>query len=121
MDNKSSEYATWDYALLKQEIAELKDLNVDLDLTGFKEDEIEFLNNQEGDNNPYEEWRKSGGLEFGNEDKTGYKTILLHFKDAEGVKSFSKLLNQTITDKTKYLWYPKQEEDSVTNLQYEEE
>src|SRR3990167_1698130 len=37
MDNKSSEYAEWDMELLQQEVAELKALNVDLQLTGLTE------------------------------------------------------------------------------------
>ena len=123
MDNKSQEHSYWDYPLLKKEIFELKKLNVDLGLTGFTIDEVEFFNpdTDKSANNPYEEWRKSGALEYGNEDKTGYKTILLHFNTPEDVKEFSELVNQTITDRTRYLWYPKQPGDSVKDIQYEEE
>jgi site-specific DNA-methyltransferase (adenine-specific) len=39
MDNKSSEYAEWDYDALKIELESLKELNFDLDLTGFGESE----------------------------------------------------------------------------------
>jgi ParB family chromosome partitioning protein len=37
MDNKTSEYADWDTELLKTELEKLKELNFDLDLTGFNE------------------------------------------------------------------------------------
>jgi DNA modification methylase len=37
MDNKSQEYAAWDYELLQEELKSLKDVNFDLDLTGFTE------------------------------------------------------------------------------------
>ena len=40
MDNKTQEYAKWDQDLLKYELEGLKDMNVDLDLTGLKETEI---------------------------------------------------------------------------------
>jgi DNA modification methylase len=43
MDNKSSEYAEWDLDLLKTELEELKNLNVDLDLSGFSEVELNKL------------------------------------------------------------------------------
>lgn len=43
MDNKSSEYADWDLDLLKTELNELKELNYDLDLTGFSEIELDKL------------------------------------------------------------------------------
>ena len=122
MDNKSHEYSAWDYELLKEEIKELKDLKVDLDLTGFKAEEINFFN-PEGDgpaNNPYEEWRKSGGTDYSNENTMGVKTILLHFKTEEDVREFSELVHQTITPKTKYLWFPKQPTDEASQYQYEE-
>jgi len=123
MDNKSQEHSYWDYGLLKQELFELKDLGVSLDLTGFSQDEIDFFNPKEDGqaNNAYEEWRRSGVLEYGNEDKTGYKTILLHFKTEKDIRKFSELINQTITNKTKYLWFPKQEVDKVVDLEYREE
>ncbi len=43
MDNKSTEYAYWNIDLLKEELEELKDLNFDLDLTGFNGAEIDYL------------------------------------------------------------------------------
>lgn len=43
MDNKSHEYAKWDWKLLKEEFQELKDLNFDLELTGFSGPEIDWL------------------------------------------------------------------------------
>lgn len=43
MDNKSSEYATWDMDMLKEEIIDLKEEKFDLDLTGLKEVELRRL------------------------------------------------------------------------------
>ena|SRR3990167_7486918 len=43
MDNKSTEYADWDFELLQNEINELKNLNIDLDLTGFKSTDLENI------------------------------------------------------------------------------
>tara|TARA_B100000674_G_scaffold487510_1_gene497926 strand:+ start:2264 stop:3448 length:1185 start_codon:yes stop_codon:yes gene_type:complete len=45
-DNRTGEYTDWDEALLSIEIKELLEQNVDLDLTGFKDKEIQtILNN----------------------------------------------------------------------------
>ena len=43
MDNKSHERAEWDDELLRLEFADLKDMDLDLDLTGFNADELESL------------------------------------------------------------------------------
>ncbi len=47
-DNKVAEYSSWDNELLSLELEELKELDFDLDLTGFEDWEIEsFLNTPE--------------------------------------------------------------------------
>jgi len=43
MDNKTHEYSDWDLDLLKEELKGLSDLNIDLDLTGFSEKELERI------------------------------------------------------------------------------
>lgn len=43
MDNKSGEIANWDMEALQKEINELKDMNFDLDLTGFNKLEISSI------------------------------------------------------------------------------
>lgn len=43
MDNKSIEYADWDIDLLKEELTGLKDMNFDLELTGFNQRELNEL------------------------------------------------------------------------------
>src|SRR5229473_18538 len=42
-DNKTAELAEWDEARLRQELAELEDLDFDLDLLGFSTDELNVL------------------------------------------------------------------------------
>jgi hypothetical protein len=71
--------------------------------------EVEYLKDvnppvQEGITDPLEEWK--GMPEFTQEDKTAYKTVILHFSDQEAVDNFSTLIDQPITDKTRTLWYP---------------
>lgn len=43
MDNKSAEYSRWDWGLLKEEFLELKNLDFNLELTGFSGPEIDWL------------------------------------------------------------------------------
>jgi hypothetical protein len=57
--------------------------------------------------NPADEWK--GMPEFEHEDLTAHRTIPVHFKCEADIEAFARLVGQTITDKTKYLWHPKQE------------
>ena len=43
MDNKSAEFAQWNYGLLSKEIADLLESDYDLELTGFSEEELAEL------------------------------------------------------------------------------
>ena len=63
---------------------------------------------------PWEEhWQ--GMPEFVQNDKTPYKTILVHFKNDEDIKNFSKLINQKITPQTKFVWHPKNKNNDLVN------
>jgi hypothetical protein len=54
-----------------------------------------------------------GMPEFEQEDLSPVKTISVHFASWEDVKAFSELMRQTITEKTKYIWYPKKERENL--------
>ena len=43
MDNKSSEYASWNYGLLTKEVTDLLEADYDLNLTGFDEFELKII------------------------------------------------------------------------------
>ena len=47
MDNKSNEFSEWDSGLLKSEMIELNDLDINMQLTGFELDEINKLTKNE--------------------------------------------------------------------------
>jgi len=74
-DNRTNEEAEWDEQLLAIELGELKELNVDLGITGFSELEIDnffandLLKESEGDTEPQvdraEELREKWGVETG--------------------------------------------------------
>jgi len=104
-DNKYGERAEWDFALLKDEFAELDTGEIDLELTGFNLDEIEQMMTIYGDEySPSDEWK--GMPEFNQEDKTAYQSIHVHFLNQKDVDSFAKLIKQNITEKTRSIWYP---------------
>jgi hypothetical protein len=62
-----------------------------------------------GDLENFKSWRKEwqGMPEFSQKDLTPYRSILVHFRDEEGVRRFAKLMSQTISKRAKFIWYPK--------------
>ena len=63
------------------------------------------------------EW--DGMPEFKQDDKMPYRQIIISFDNEDDIENFSTLLNQSITDKTKSLWYPKKEKNILKDKGYE--
>ena len=78
---------------------ELPGLDIELFCDGF------FGNHAKIDNQDDGNW--DGMPEFEQEKNESYKRIIVHFMNKEAVEKFSKLINQTITENTKFLYYPK--------------
>jgi hypothetical protein len=113
-DNQLALKAEWNVDLLKLELQALTGEGFDLSVLGFEPFE---LNELLGDpNDPNSEWR--GMPEFGQEDKRGFRTLLVHFADAAAVEDFKRLIGQKFTDEARYIWHPKVERDRVGQLAY---
>jgi len=67
---------------------------------------------------PNEHWQ--GMPEF-KQESLAYKTIYIHFQNEEDIKDFSRLLNQKITDQTKYLWFPEKGRRNIKDHNYKNE
>lgn len=66
------------------------------------------------------EW--TGMPEFtGDLDNRAHKTIVVHFDNEEGVKKFSDIIGQDITENTRYIWYPKHEKRDIKSMAYSSE
>lgn len=61
--------------------------------------------------NPMDEW--TGMPEFENETINAYHSIKVHFNNAEDLQAFAELVQQTVTDKTTYIYYPKQQKEDL--------
>jgi len=105
VDNKSNELSFWDDKLLFEEIGDFN----------FEELGIEFIMPTD----PTEEWTQMP--EYQNEDKTSFRSIIVHFASQSHVDQFAELLKQSITDKTKSLWYPQQENHDTESKRYASE
>ncbi len=120
-DNKLAMNAGWNYDALIVEFERLKELDFDLELTGFSPEEmtnIFSLNfGQEVDHAG--EWE--GMPEYANEDKTAFRSIIVHFKCQEHVDEFEALVNHSFTDKTKMMWFPEIEIETTADKVYTNE
>lgn len=139
-DNKLALNASWDDDLLKEEIEELEDF--DLSVIGFSDEELQAFFTFEDDPidalpivskqqipthyNPIpvhdsakvasEHW--VGMPEFNQQNKMPYRTLFVHFENKENIQQFAMLINQSITDKTKFVWFPKAEKVIVVDKIY---
>lgn len=68
-------------------------------------------------NTPEEEWR--GMPEFNQPDAGAFRSMIVHFACAEDMQNFFEIINQTYTDKTKFIWYPEAERADEKNMMYD--
>lgn len=123
-DNRIAELAETDGAALKDLLIDLDSLtqDYDMDLSGFDAGELERVINsyhENGKNNAFDEW--NGMPECENQDLTAWKSIKVNFKNAENLNEFSKFIGQKITEKTKSLWFPKEEHLASADKGYVDE
>lgn len=69
-----------------------------------------------GANNADEEW--VGMPEYDSNNEGPYRQLVISFNNQEAVAEFAELLGQTVTDKTKSLWFPMAIQGSSTDEQY---
>ncbi|MCP4566797.1 MAG: ParB N-terminal domain-containing protein [FCB group bacterium] len=116
-DNKTAELTDWDWPALGDLFQELDNGELDLELSAFGEHEIGgLLGGLDEASGNATEW--DGMPEFVQNDESGIKAIIVHFKTQEDINEFSKLIGQNITEKTKSIWYPKAERVSYIDQGY---
>lgn len=69
--------------------------------------------------NPAGEW--SGMPEFHQDDKTAFRSIVVHFKDQEALDEFLKVTKMRVTEATRFLWYPEIEIETMVDKRYDAE
>ena len=105
----------WDLPTLRSLIIDLDDGSLDMSITGFNSHELELMMTAiHQENDPNAEWQ--GMPEFENDDKTAFKTILVHFNSLEDMNNFAEFIGQTVTEKTKSIYYPKKERGDLLSM-----
>ena len=116
-DNRLNELSDWDNELLAEELSFLDDDIFNFDSIGFSLPEIDdILGEPEDAINPDDEWQNMP--EFVQDDKQPKRTIKVHFETEADVQAFAKCVGQQITDRTKYIWFPYQEKNSLKDKRY---
>ena len=66
-----------------------------------------------------EEWQNMP--EFIQEDLQPFQSIIVHFENREDMDTFSKLVEQKLTYKTKSIWFPQAEIGTYADKRYSDE
>lgn len=109
-DNRTAEEAEWDVPGLADEISALMETGFDPSILGFDALEIDsILKCADGVeiNSPgaaEAEW--NGMPEYGNRDETSKQRIVVHFATDKDVQDFGNLIGQSLTEKTRSIWFP---------------
>lgn len=102
-DNQLALTSRWDQDLLRSELKLLDGAEIDLALLGFDDGYLRGLLAPLGTaDDPMGEW--TGMPEFVHGDKTAYRSLVIHFKDAAAVEQFEKLIGHKLTNR--FMWYP---------------
>lgn len=117
-DNEISHLAEDDKTLLANI---LKSVNEDDTLLGSGHDDFTlsnllFLTQNHAPLNTSEEWK--GMPEYENQNKMSWRHIVMHFDKQEDLDAFAELIQQNITDKTAYLWFPMKERNDTESKRY---
>ena len=117
-DNQLALNAGWNFEVLAVELDDLRDEGFDLGLLGFDQQQ---LNNMIGTPNtgPTSEW--NGMPEFSQEDKTAFRSIIVHFANKDSVDKFAKLVGQSLGETLRAIWYPQAEIETYADKRYRAE
>lgn len=110
--NRLVEVGGWDSNALTELLADLAKSGADaLSGIGYDADDVDRLLAAPpvvmGSTDPRAEWE--GMPEFNQEDKTAFRSLVVHFKDQAAVDAFAALVKQTLTEKTKSMRFPPEE------------
>jgi hypothetical protein len=114
-DNRLTDLSEFDAEALNKM---LEDMSPDMqELAGYAIDPNNFLEDGEVVTDPSAEW--NGMPEFEQDDNTSYRRMIVHFMNEDAVSKFGKKMEQTITGKTKYIWFPEQVNADLKSISYE--
>lgn len=67
-----------------------------------------------GEFDPEDHWQ--GMPEFDQPENAPYHSVIVHFKTEADMEDFAKMIRQTVTENTKYIYHPPQEKEDLTQF-----
>lgn len=95
----------WDFDILANQWDDLPLEDWGINITGWVEE------------NPSEKELWKGMPEFEPKEVNEYKQLIVHFETEEDYKKFEGLVEQKLTENTKYIWYPYKEKQDLISLE----
>ena len=120
--NRTAKLSTFDDESLARTLAAIQAEGFPIEAAGFDDTELSQLLERIGGevvDDPQGEW--DGMPEYKNEDKEAFQTVLVNFRCKEDVDSFALLVGQSVSEKTKWIWYPKAEREDNAHRSYSAE
>ncbi len=65
---------------------------------------------------PHAEFDKNGEFRYKNEDKAGYKQLIVNFATKEDYVEFARITGLNLTDKTRSTFFPQQEKETIPDV-----
>ncbi len=122
-DNELARLADPDLAQLAEIIEEARNHDAELlEAIGFNEAEFAALLDKIAPDNPIDYAAAWQGMpEFEQEDLSAIQSIHVNFKTREDVESFAQLIGQSLTDRTRSIWYPEADKIDMSSERYFDE
>lgn len=74
-------------------------------------DELRQFLSGEDAQSPDELWQNTAP--FVQKEKKSFHSLIVHFDDRESIERFAKLVGQTVTEKTRFIWFPYRPPDNL--------
>lgn len=117
-DNRLALDGYFDDQMMALEIEGLRLDGFDLALTGFEPFELDAMSAVPDmtPRDPNALWE--GMPEFSHEDQTSLHKVIVHLASAEAMRAFADVMGQTITEKTRAIWYPAAERGTYADKRW---
>ncbi len=118
-DNKIADNSEFNKTTLIKEIQQLSVQDIDLSVLGFTDIEILPMVDPNIVIDPLSEWKDMP--EYDQKSLKSYKSIIVHFETKQDMVNFAKNNAKKVTETTKFIWFPEQEEFTTKDREYQTE